>query len=146
MIFIFFLLNDNCALIHYHNSRFHKLSFPNLVSKILLCDTWYSYTPLQYHVLYTLSGRGVTSKIWVLVLRGREGDQSSSNSRKKSKAFGSQGFQSHGYPGHGRARVASRAGQMLCFHCQQPGHMRRDCPQRQESRGLGMVQSQSAVG
>ena len=27
-----------------------------------------------------------------------------------------------------------------------PGHMRRDCPQRQGSRCLGLVQSQSAVG
>ena len=71
----------------------------------------------------------------------RKGDQSSSNSRKKSKPFGSLGFQSRGYPGQGRARVASRARQMLCFHCEQPGHMRRDCPQRQESRGLGTVQS-----
>ena len=71
----------------------------------------------------------------------RKGDQPSSSSGKKHKAFGSQGFQSLGYPGQGRARVARQAGQMLCFHCQQPGHMRRDCPQRQGSRGLGTVQS-----
>ena len=37
-------------------------------------------------------------------------------------------------------------GQMVCYHCQQPGHMRRVCPQRQGSRGLGTIQSQSAVG
>ena len=35
--------------------------------KILLCDTWYSYTPLQYHELYTLLGRGVTRLAIVLV-------------------------------------------------------------------------------
>ena len=46
----------------------------------------------------------------------RKGDQSSSSSRKKPKASGSQGFQSPGYPGQGQARVARRAGQMLCFH------------------------------
>ena len=76
----------------------------------------------------------------------RKGDQSSSSSRKKPKASGSQGFQILGYQGQGRARVARRAGQMLCFHYQQPRHMRRDCPQRQGSRGLGTVQSQSAIG
>ena len=35
---------------------------------------------------------------------------------------------------------------MGCYYFQQPGHMRRDCPQRQGSRGLGTVQSQLAVG
>ena len=71
----------------------------------------------------------------------RKEDQSSSSSRKKPKASGSQGFQSPDYPGRERAKVAKRVGQMLCFHYQQPGHMTRDCPQRQGSRGLGTVQS-----
>ena len=43
-------------------------------------------------------------------------------------------------------RVAGQAGQMVCYHCQQLGHMRRDCPQRQGSQGFGTVQSQSVEG
>ena len=35
---------------------------------------------------------------------------------------------------------------MVCYHCQQSEHMRRDWPQRQGSRGFGIVRSQSAVG
>ena len=35
---------------------------------------------------------------------------------------------------------------MVCYHCQQPGHMRRDCPQRQGSQGFGAAQSQSVLG
>ena len=49
-----------------------------------------------------------------------KGDQPSSSSGKKQKASGSQGFQSPGYPGQGRVRVASQDGQMVCYHCQQP--------------------------
>ena len=44
-----------------------------------------------------------------------------------------------------RVRVASQDGQMVCYHCQQPEHMRRDFPQRQGSQGFGTVQSQSTV-
>ena len=43
-------------------------------------------------------------------------------------------------------RVAGQARQMVCYHCQQPGHMRRDCPQRQGSQGFGTTQSQSVAG
>ena len=43
-------------------------------------------------------------------------------------------------------RVARQARQMVCYHCQQLEHMRRDCPQRQGSQGFGTAQSQSVVG
>ena len=65
---------------------------------------------------------GVSSK--------RKESRSSSSSGKKQRASSSRGFQSHSHPGQGHIRVASQAGQMVCYHCQQPGHMRRNCPHR----------------
>ena len=56
----------------------------------------------------------------------RKEGQSSSSSGKKHRASSSRGFQIRGHPGQGRIRVANQAGQMVCYHCQQPGHMRRD--------------------
>ena len=57
----------------------------------------------------------------------RKESQSSSSSGKKQQASSSCGFQGRGHLGQGQIRVASQAGQMVCYHCQQPGHMRRDC-------------------
>ena len=76
----------------------------------------------------------------------RKESQSSSSLGKKQRASSSRGFQDRGHPGQGQIRVASQAGQMVCYHCQQPGHIRRDCLQRQGSQGYRTAQSQSSVG
>ena len=76
----------------------------------------------------------------------RKDSQSSSSSGKRQRAYSSRGSQSRGHPGQGQMRVASQAGQMVCYHCQKPGHMRRDCSRRQGSQGFGIAQSQSVAG
>ena len=76
----------------------------------------------------------------------RKDNQSSSSLGKRQRASSSRGFQSRGHPGQGQIRVSGQAGQMVCYHCQQPGRMRRDCPQRQGSQGFGTAQSQSVAG
>ena len=63
---------------------------------------------------------GVSSK--------RKESQSSSSSGKKQRASSSRGFQGHGHLGQRHIRVSNQAGQMVCYHCQQPEHTRRDCP------------------
>ena len=76
----------------------------------------------------------------------RKDNQSSSSSGKKQRASSSRGSQSRSHPGQGQMRVAGQARQMVCYHCQQPGHMRRDCTRRQGSQGFGTTQSQSVAG
>ena len=58
----------------------------------------------------------------------RKESRSFSSSGKRHRASSSCGFQSRGHPGQGQIRVASQAEHMVCFHCQQLEHMRRDCP------------------
>ena len=76
----------------------------------------------------------------------RKDSQSSSNSGKRQRASSSRGFQIHNHLGQGQMIVAGQAGQMVCYHCQQPGHMKRDFPRRQGSQGFGTTQSQSVAG
>ena len=70
----------------------------------------------------------------------RKEDPSFSNLGKRQKTFASHEFQDQG-----QDWASSQAGQMLCYFCRQLGHMRRDCPRRQESQGYGTPQSQSSV-
>ena len=74
--------------------------------------------------------------------------QPSSSSRKKQRTSVPRGFLGQGrcFQGQSKIKTPSQSGLMTCFHCHQPGHMRRDCPQRQGSQGHGTPQSQSSVG
>ena len=67
-------------------------------------------------------------------------DQPSSSSGKRQKTSASHEFQDQG-----QDWAFSHAGQVVCYFCRQPGHVRRNCPQRQGSQGVGIAQSQLAV-
>ena len=67
-------------------------------------------------------------------------DRPSSTSGKRQKTSASHEFQDQG-----QDWAFSQAGQVVCYLCRQPGHVRLDCPQRQESKGVGTAQSKLAV-
>ena len=69
-------------------------------------------------------------------------DQPSSSSGKRQKTSASHEFQDQD---QGQDWEFSQAGQVICYLCRQLGHVRRDCPQRQGSQGVGTTQSQLAV-
>ena len=58
----------------------------------------------------------------------RKGDQPSSSLGKRQRTYVSRAPQIQGQPG-----------QVTCFYCHRPGHMKRDCPKRQRSQGFEPV-------
>ena len=63
-------------------------------------------------------------------------DQLSSSSGKRQKTSASHEFQDQG-----QDWAVSQAGQVICYFCRQPGHMRRDFPWRQGFQDFGTMQS-----
>ena len=77
-------------------------------------------------------------------------DASASVKRKESQSSSSLGKRqktsaSHYFQDHGQDWASSQPGQRICYFCRQPGHVRRDFPQRQGSQDFGTMQSQLAV-
>ena len=78
----------------------------------------------------------------------RKEGQPSSSSGKKQRTSVPRGFsgQGRGFQGQSQIKAHSQSGPVTCYHCHQPGHVRRNCPQRQGFQGHGTPQSQSSVG
>ena len=60
----------------------------------------------------------------------REEDQPSSSSRKKQRTSIPRGrpVQGCGYQGQGQGRGVSKSGPIICYHSQQLGDVRQNCP------------------
>ena len=65
----------------------------------------------------------------------RKEGQHSSSSGKKQRTSVPRGFsgQGRGSQGQSQIRAPSQTGPVTCYHYHQPGHMRRNCPQRKGS-------------
>ena len=66
-------------------------------------------------------------------------NQYSSNTGKKQRTSTPRQFQGQGrcYQGQGQGKTTRRIGAMMCYHCHQPGHLRRDYPRGKDSRVVG---------
>ena len=69
----------------------------------------------------------------------RKEGQPSSSSGKKQRTSVPRGFlgQGRSFQGQSQIKAPSQSGPVTCYHCHQPGHVRRNCPQRQGSQGHG---------